>query len=322
LKKTIILAILILAGSVSLYLLSASREIRTSGAFVTDVFVELKARGTEAGTAEAFYIAMDEIRDIDTRLGYRNSLVDKLNREYFLKDREVYSLIQLGREIRSASSGAFSITLRSISDSWGFTGLHPYRVPSQEEFDAWKKSPKDESVILHGDGMSIEMPEGASIDLGGLMEGYAADQACAAMRSCGIDAGLANVGGEVMAFGSRTWKVGLKNPRGEGVFAVIPLKNSAVATSGDYERFFFSGTRRYCHTLDPSTSMPASRLMSATVIAPSCTLANAWAVALFVAGPEKLGPVLEKKGFDWVVVDLKGTVRSSTAMRQYCPMKI
>jgi len=100
---------------------------------------------------------------------------------------------------------------------------------------------------------------------------------------------------------------------------VIPLKNRAIATSGDYERFFVEGGRRYCHILDPATGWPAQGLMSASVIADSGTLANAWAVALFVAGPDRLAPVLEKQGMDWVVVDRGGKIAASSSMRGYFP---
>jgi FAD:protein FMN transferase len=299
-----------------------SREIRTKEVFITDVFVDLEAKGTRSATDEAFQKAVDELRRIDARLGYKGSLIDGLNMSHAVRDREVYELIRISKEIRRASSGAFSITLRPILDAWGFTGTHTYRIPSPAEFASWKGAPGDEAVVLKPDGLTVETPRGTGIDIGGTIEGYAADRAREAMEKSGCGTGLVNVGGEVMAFGDRTWKIGIKNPRGEGVLAVIPLKNRAIATSGDYERFFFHNKRRYCHTLDPSTGWPAQGVMSASVIAPTCTLANAWTVALFVAGPDRLGPVLERQGFDWIVIDSRGNIRTSRGLAAYFPERI
>lgn len=296
-----------------------SREIRTREAFVTDVFVDLKARGTRRATDEAFRRAMQEIRRVDARFGYKDSLITGLNENRLLKDREGYGLISLAKAVREASGGSFSVTLRPILEAWGFTGSHPCRIPAPGQFDSWKKAPQDEGVVLKADGVTVELPEGTGVDIGGLIEGYAGDRAREAMLSAGCDTGLVTVGGEVVAFGDRTWRIAVKDPRGEGVLGVIPLKNRAIATSGDYERFFFHRGRRFCHILDPATGWPAQGLMSASVIADTCTLANAWAVALFVAGPDRIGAVLERKGFDWVVVDRAGKIRTSPGMRGFFP---
>ena len=296
-----------------------SRQIRSREVFVTDVFVELKARGTRGATGEAFRRAVDEIRRVDARFGYKDSLISRLNETRSMKDREGYGLISRARSVRIAAAGSFSITLRPILEAWGFTASHPYRIPAPEEFHSWRQAPQDEAIVLKTDGVTVEIPEGTGVDIGALIEGYAADRAREAMLSAGCDTGLITVGGEVVAFGDRTWKIGIKNPRGEGVLGVIPLKNRAIATSGDYERFFLERGRRYCHILDPATGWPAQSLMSASVIADSGTLANAWAVALFVAGPDRLAPVLEKQGMDWVVVDQGGKLAASSAMRGYFP---
>ncbi len=287
-----------------------------------DTLVELTAKGTQTKTDDAVKKAATELRRIDARLGYQNSLVDGLNRDRTLKDREASALIRLSRDIHDASSGAFSITLRPMLDAWGFTGLHPYRLPAPAEFDAWKRSPSDEKIRLLDDGLTIEVPESTMIDLGGITKGYAADRACKVMKASGIDTGLVNAGGDIMVFGGRTWKVGIKNPRSEGVFAVIPLQNKAIATSGDYERFFIRDSKRYCHILDAASGMPARGWISATVVAESCVLADAWATALFIKGPDVLGPVLEKKGIDWIAVDDKGNVKASRALKPYCPERI
>lgn len=321
-KKTLSIVALLLTGlAISLWH-SRSGELHSTKIFIMDTLVELTVKGQETKTDDAVGKAVQELRRINERLGYQNSLIDRLNRERTLKDREAYSLIRLSREIHDASYGAFSITLRPMLDAWGFTGLHPYRLPTPAEFEAWRKSPSDKEIRTLDDAMTIEIPEGMLIDLGGIAKGYAADRACEILKAAGIDTGLVNAGGDITAFGSRTWKVGIKNPGSEGIFAVIPLKDKAVATSGDYERFFVQGSKRYSHILDPANGLPAQGLISATVVAESCVLADAWATALFVKGPEALGPVLDKRGIGWITVDSKGNVKASGALKPYCPKRI
>ncbi|HNY65323.1 MAG TPA: FAD:protein FMN transferase [Deltaproteobacteria bacterium] len=318
-KKTLPLIAVVLIALAFVLWRTRTPEVHTREVFVTDVFVKLTAQCGRESAEEAFKRAVDEIRRIDARLGYNNSLIDGLNRDHIVRDREVHMLLRVSKEVRDASSGAFSVTLKPILDAWGFTGSHPYRIPSEAEFSAWRKAPKDEAISLENDGVTVRIPAGMGIDIGGIIEGYAVDRAREEFLKSGCSTGLISVGGEVAAFGDRTWKIGIKHPRGEGVLAVVPLKNRAVATSGDYERFFLAGSKRYSHTLDPSTGWPARGVMSATVVAPTCTLANAWAVALFVAGPDRLGPVLDARGFDWIVVDGTGRVRTSRAMAACCP---
>ncbi len=320
LKKTIfVIFLLLLALGVSVWHRAFREETRQAKIFIMDTFVELMAEGSRERADAAFKDAIAELRRVDSRLGYRNSLIDELNSSHTLKDREVHRLVRLSREIHDASSGGFSITLRPILDAWGFTGTHPYRLPAESEFAAWKRLPPDRAVILEKDGLTIRTPEGTRIDLGGIAKGYAADRAAEAMKKAGVSSGLVNAGGDIATFGERTWKIGIKHPGGAGVFATIPVRNRAVATSGNYERFFVVDGMRYCHLLDPATGLPAQGRLSATVLADTCAEADAWATALFVQGEERLRGELEKRGMDWIVIDQEGRVRASETLKEFCP---
>ena len=322
-KKTIaVIAILLVALIISLWHRMPGEDTRSTKVFLMDTFVELLAEGSRNQAEKAFKEAIRELKRLDTRLGYENSLIDELNRSRTLKDREVYCLVRISKEIHASSSGGFSITLRPILDAWGFTGLHPHRLPTESEFAAWKSLPSDEAVSLSPDGVTIEIPKGLQIDLGGIAKGYAADRAAEAMKKSGIESGLVNAGGDITAFGERTWKVGIKHPRGPGVFTTIPVRNRSVATSGDYERFFVQNGIRYSHILDPATGRPARVLSSATIIADTGTDTDAWATALFVKGPQTLKDELEKRGMDWIAVDLEGNITTSGPMREFCPEKL
>ena len=290
--------------------------------FAMDTIVELKAQGEETRAHAATKAAVEELGRVDSTFGYSDSLIRELNTEHHIGNRELYDLVRHSLEIHKISSGAFSITLRPILDAWGFTGTHAYRIPSQDEFARWKSLPGDSSIILGDDGRTIQTSQGTRIDLGGIAKGYAADRAAAVMRTNGINTGLINAGGDIIAFGNRTWNIGIKHPRKPGTFATIPIKNRAIATSGDYERFFVEDGKRYCHILDPATGLPADNYISATIVAEHCADADAWATALFVQGIEPLENVLTGKGMDWIAIDHAGKVFASPALQEYCPESI
>ncbi len=117
--------------------------------------------------------------------------------------------------------------------------------------------------------------DGAQIDLGGILKGYAADKASLVLQKNGISSGIVTVGGEVRAFGNKPdgtpWIVGIQNPRQKGpndeVIATIALSNRSISTSGDYIKFFEKDGVRYHHILNPKTGYPAEQCGSVTVIA-------------------------------------------------------
>lgn len=290
--------------------------------FLMDTIIELQAQGNKAAANAAMKQAIEELHRIDTTFGYQESLLKTLNSSNTVRNRELSRLVDFSLDVHAESSGAFSITLRPILDAWGFSGTHPYRIPGPEEFEYWKNLPGDSGIILHEDGETIKTKDGVQIDLGGVAKGYAADNAANVLQDNGITTGLVNAGGDIVAFGKRTWRIGIKNPRAPGTFATIPLMNKAIATSGDYERFFVVDKKRYCHILDPATGWPAQKYMSASVVADTCAEADAWSTALFVKGPETLGEILMQKGMDWIVISLDGTVSSSASLKKYCPNRI
>ncbi len=117
------------------------------------------------------------------------------------------------------------------------------------------------------------------IDFGGIGKEYAADRIASICFERGIEHGLANLGGDVRAVGSRPdgtkWRIGIRHPRiGGELIASLELANAAVATSGDYQRFFEIDGRRYCHLLHPRTGMPVMHWQSVSVVAPLCVVAG------------------------------------------------
>jgi thiamine biosynthesis lipoprotein len=133
---------------------------------------------------------------------------------------------------------------------------------------------------------------GMVIDLGGIAKGYAIDRGIEVLRERGVTMALMNAGGDLRCLGTKAdgtpWRIGVQNPREKtSIVGVIKVSDGAVATSGDYERYFLQDGVRYHHLLDPATGMPARACQSVTIVAQTAEMADVMATAVFVMGPER-----------------------------------
>lgn len=139
-----------------------------------------------------------------------------------------------------------------------------------------------------------------AIDLGGIAKGYGVDRATAALRAWGIKRGIVNVGGDLYALGhaadGEPWRIGIQSPFDpDGIIAEIPASDEAIATSGDYVRYFQYHGRRFSHLLDPRTGEPwQSGMHSITVAANSCMDADVAATAAFGSDPGAIHRILAR----------------------------
>jgi thiamine biosynthesis lipoprotein len=198
--------------------------------------------------------------------------------------------------VAEASAGAFDPTLGALTDLWGF-GPRPFSggpppatdIAPLREAGGWKR--------LSLDGDALFQPGALRLDLNGIAKGFGVDQAAAALDRAGVKSYLVEVGGELRGAGAKPdgqpWWVELERPPPHGLAAndteqtMVALHDLAVATSGDYRRFFDHDGRRYAHTLDPATGAPTTHpTVSVTVLASDCMSADAWATALTVMGPD------------------------------------
>lgn len=195
-------------------------------------------------------------------------------------------------EIAEASHGAFDPTLGALTDLWGFgprafSGSPPdaAAIASLKEAGGWKR--------LTLDGDALFQPGTLRLDLNGIAKGFGVDQAAAALDRAGVKSYLVEVGGELRGTGAKPdgqpWWVELERPptANDAERTMVALHDLAVATSGDYRRFFDHDGRRYAHTLDPATGAPTTHAtVSVTVLAKDCMSADAWATALTVMAPD------------------------------------
>lgn len=205
---------------------------------------------------------------------------------------DVFFVIKAALGFAERSGGAFDPTIGPLVSLWGI-GTDHQKVPSQAEIDAalslvdWRKVILDEadtSVFLEKEGMAL--------DLGGIAKGYAADEVIRILKERNVSRAVIDLGGNVCVFGSKAdgsaWKVGIKNPLdgGQSVASVLSLPGGlSVVTSGNYERYFVSGGRRYHHIIDPKTGCPGGGdVASATIVAASSMEADAMSTSAFLMG--------------------------------------
>jgi thiamine biosynthesis lipoprotein len=203
---------------------------------------------------------------------------------------------QVGRE----SGGTFDITIEPLVRTWGFIGGTP-RVPSQEEIDAALEIVGQDKIRFDPDVGELRFTKaGVKVDLGGIAKGYGVDCVADLLRRAGVTDALVDLSGNMVALGNaagrKGWTVGVRDPSGEHPYiARIVLEGEAVATSGDYEQFVDAGGKRHGHILDPRTGWSARGLSSVTVVADRAIVADAWATALFVMGPEEARRVAKER---------------------------
>ena len=219
------------------------------------------------------------------------SVVKKINDhtgEWVEVDEETYSLIKAAYAFAELTEGAFDPTVGKLLEVWGFTGNYEnLRVPSNDEIEKALSSVGYRNILLDDRHFRVMVKNGSKIDLGGIAKGYALDRARQIALSFDEDAtGFVEAGGDIRIigpkFGKYPWVIGVKDPRGDDVIDYIYLKSGAVATSGDYERYFIEDGIRYHHIIDPSTGYPARGVWSVTIVAEDATTADALSTAGFV----------------------------------------
>lgn len=202
---------------------------------------------------------------------------------------ELFDVIELAREVSVASRGAFDITFASLHGLWDFRSFRP-EVPDPAELAERVALVDYTQVSLDRKARTVHVQRpGMRLGLGGIAKGTIVDAASEVLKRHGYAHHLIVAGGDLYASGrkaSRRWNIGVRSPRGRGLYATIEVENEGVATSGNYERYFVKDGVRYHHILSPKTGMPARGVSSVTVKAPSAGLADAFSTATFVLGVE------------------------------------
>lgn len=211
-------------------------------------------------------------------------------------------------EISAISDGAFDITVGPVVRVWGF-GNGPVAKHDTAHIDSLLQFVGMGKVKLDGRKLVKQMP-GVQIDVNAIAQGYSVDVVCDFFDKQGIKNYLVEIGGEVRGKGTnakdKLWHIGIDRPSdgnlspGADLQAIIEINNKALATSGNYRKFFVEDGVKYAHTIDPKTGFPArNTLLSATVVCDDCISADGYATAFMVLGVDKSKELAQKlKGIE------------------------
>jgi thiamine biosynthesis lipoprotein len=152
------------------------------------------------------------------------------------------------------------------------------------------------------------------IGFGAIGKGYAADKAKETLVNQGVKSGIINASGDINCWGKKpngkSWEVAITNPSNKSVpFAVLPINNQSVVTSGDYEKFILFNGQKYSHIINPKTGYPAKGISSVTIFAPKAEIADALATSVFVMGKETgLNRINQLPEIECIIVDSEGKI--------------
>ncbi len=286
------------------------------GIMGTRIVVELWAEERAAGES-AIDAVMDEMRHIDASMStYKPdsevSRVNALAAQGPVKiSAELFGLLSTALEYSRITDGAFDITYASVGFMYDFRA----RVrPDEKQIAAALPAVNYRHLLLDRTAGTVRFSQsGVRIDLGGIAKGYAVDRSMEILQRRGIRHALVSAGGDSRIMGDRfgkPWIVGIRHPdRKDEVIARLPLIDTAISTSGDYEHYFDENGVRYHHIIDPRTGHSASAVRSATVIAPTATRTDGLSKTAFVLGAEAAISIYEKLGdVDAVLVKPDGKV--------------
>lgn len=283
--------------------------------------------GDEEGADQAALQAFQEIRRIQTLMSpwIDSSDVARINRsagkEWVKVSPETMEVIKKAKEISELSEGGFDITVAPLVDLWR-EAREKKTPPSVEDVKGKLDLVDFKKIGIDPKGKVFLKKKGMAIELGGIAKGYAVDKAFNVLRSLGYRNLIVNAGGDLRVGGTKNnqpWSIGIQSPREpESILTRFPLSDAAVATSGDYQKFFIYQGKRYHHICNPKTGFPTEGWQSVTIITKDCMAADGLATAIFVLGPEKGYTLCQKlDGVDSLIVDMEGKIIRSPNLRTW-----
>jgi len=240
-------------------------------------------------------------------------------KEWIMISPETLEVIKKAQEISELSDGGFDITVGPLVELWR-KAREKKIPPSAEEVKEKLGLVNFKNIEMDREGKVFLKKKGMAIDLGGIAKGYAVDKAFELLKSLGYKNVIVNAGGDLRVGGlknNQPWSIGIQHPReSQNFLARISISDMAVATSGDYQRFFIYEGKRYHHIFNPKDGFPTDDCQSVTVLCKEGMMADALATAVFVLSPEKGYALCQKlEGVDCLIVDKEGKITFSPGLK-------
>lgn len=288
---------------------SEREEASESEIFALDTAIGLKVYGSKR--EEVLKKLENRINELDELLstGKETSEVSRLNRSgKAVLSKITANLVKRSLEIYQKTDGLFDITIYPLMELWGFPSKN-YKVPSDREIKEKLKDVGSDKIIFDEAGGEISFKNrGMEIDFGGIGKGYITDELVKILTEEKVESAIINLGGNVFGFKKKPdgslWNVAIRDPNEPDKYmAVIKLEDSAVITSGGYERYFEKDGVTYHHILDPRTGKPSnSNLKSVSIVSKDGTLADALSTSLFIMGEEGAAEYWKKNGNNFDII--------------------
>lgn len=231
------------------------------------------------------------------------SIISKINRNEPVKLNQMFiEVFDLAKTVSKDTHGAFDITVAPLVNVWGF-GFKSGTPPTKAVIDSLRHLTGYEKVKLIGSKVRKQDPR-IMLDCSAIAKGYGSDVVAQYLRSRDVENFMIEIGGEIVVQGNSDkrlpWKIGVTKPTDDSTLVnnelqtVLNVTNTAMATSGNYRRFYYKNGKKYAHTIDPKTGYPVQHnILSATVLANTCAKADAYATSFMVLGLEKTQQVLQ-----------------------------
>lgn len=234
----------------------------------------------------------------------KKSIITAVNNNEPVKLNDMFvNVFKLAQSISEDTDGAFDITVAPLVNAWGF-GYKSGALPTQQDIDSIRAFVGYQKVKLSG--MRIQKEDARlTLDCSAIAKGYGTDVVARYFLREGIKNFMVEIGGEIVTHGvnpkRQQWSIGIEKPVEDSLAmkselqTVLRVDDIAMATSGNYRNFYYKDGKKYAHTIDPKTGFPVQHnILSATVLAKQCAVADAYATAFMVMGLEKSKEVLAR----------------------------
>ncbi len=249
-------------------------------------------------------LALNEV-DMSLSPFNKESVITKVNNNVKVELNEQFlTVYETAMNVSADTEGAFDITVAPLVNAWGF-GFKEGKMPTDEQVDSLKALIGYQKVKLESGVVNKENPN-MMLDCSAIAKGYGVDVVADMLRKLGVENFLVEIGGEIVSQGVNSkgmpWRVGVVKPVDDPLStakenkAVLNVQNIAMATSGNYRNFYIAEDgKRYAHTIDPRSGRPIQHnILSATVLGPTCTVADAYATSFMVVGLDKAKEILNR----------------------------
>ena len=297
--------------------------------FLMDTIISISTTGKDqaslkSATDEAFIAFNDVADETDRYASHAPNDLFALNQHNgqgaFTVGDHLYKLINMGKE---EPYSAIEISLGPIIDLWRAHGDNK-TVPTDEEIKTALAKCGRDKFTLDKTNHTVSLASGSSLDLGAIAKGYAVDYAASVItKNKAVTSALINAGGNIKVIGTKEdgspWRIGIQDPRNpQKILGVLALQNGqAIATSGDYQRYYEVNGVRYCHIIDPATGAPARNSISATAVSTSALTADFFSTLLFILPHDEAVAVVENTPqLEAIIVNPQGEIYVSPGLQK------